>query len=601
MTTFIGAPGHGATRGERLLYQRIKLAFPDEPGMYCYVEPAIGDDRPDLVLMDPRFGAIVFEIKDYNEDHLVEISKNEDWLLLAGNGTDGSNEGSADGGAVPQIRCPNPFVQVYRYWRTMQHYFASTMFHQAVVLSNISGKSDRGRHVIANAPARISLFFKEDLATKATFVKRFHASFPMQNVAQPLAPGDFKLLRANLVPTCRLPSTRQSRIRLDEPLLDKDALDILDAEQEKLACALGDGHRLFFGVAGSGKTVILVARARYLAHIHPDWRILLVCFNKLLASHLQRLINPQDCKATVVIEHFHRLARQVIKAAGPPYSVDYAVSERDAGQDKSRFFSEQVPALFARVVRETNPPKYDAILVDEAQDFDSSWYAPLLGLLNPATQSLLITLDGLQGIYARKSFNWSDVGIRARGRVVRLQRSYRNPAEIGKAAARVLPKSLTDLVGTGDEFLATSDYARPGGMVDIVIIPGDDGILDHVATRAREFLDRNWSILISFRQNIFKLTIQHPIFPALDRHGIPSASIASGGPASNLISIATPQAAKGLEADAVIIPHADEYSTPDELQRLYVAMTRASRVALLVASKSTPVLERIEPFVNISR
>lgn len=51
----------------------------------------------------------------------------------------------------------------------------------------------------------------------------------------------------------------------------------------------------------------------------------------------------------------------------------------------------------------------------------------------------------------------------------------------------------------------------------------------------------------------------------------------------------------------VITPRADGNSTPGMLQRLHVPMTRASRVVLLVASKSTPVLERIEPFVNISR
>ena len=60
-----------------------------------------------------------------------------------------------------------------------------------------------------------------------------------------------RLLRGNLVPTCRLPTTRQARLTLNDPLLDKDELEILDAEQEKLACSLGDGHRLFFGVAGA--------------------------------------------------------------------------------------------------------------------------------------------------------------------------------------------------------------------------------------------------------------------------------------------------------------------------------------------------------------
>src|SRR5262245_2194995 len=42
-------------------------------------------------------------------------------------------------------------------------------------------------------------------------------------------------------------------------------LRVLDAKQEQKARNLGSGHRLVFGVAGSGKTTILVARAKYLA------------------------------------------------------------------------------------------------------------------------------------------------------------------------------------------------------------------------------------------------------------------------------------------------------------------------------------------------
>ena len=47
------------------------------------------------------------------------------------------------------------------------------------------------------------------------------------------------------------------------------------------------------GVAGSGKTTALCARARYLRQRHPSWRILVVCFNGSLANHLRRTL-PAD-------------------------------------------------------------------------------------------------------------------------------------------------------------------------------------------------------------------------------------------------------------------------------------------------------------------
>jgi len=40
----------------------------------------------------------------------------------------------------------------------------------------------------------------------------------------------------------------------------------LDIEQERLAANIWDGHRLFYGVAGSGKTLILLSRAKMKAN-----------------------------------------------------------------------------------------------------------------------------------------------------------------------------------------------------------------------------------------------------------------------------------------------------------------------------------------------
>ena len=45
--------------------------------------------------------------------------------------------------------------------------------------------------------------------------------------------------------------------------LDSDEiLTVMDIEQERLAKNFGEGHRLLRGVAGSGKTLTLVCRAR---------------------------------------------------------------------------------------------------------------------------------------------------------------------------------------------------------------------------------------------------------------------------------------------------------------------------------------------------
>jgi hypothetical protein len=62
-------------------------------------------------------------------------------------------------------------------------------------------------------------------------------------------------------------------------------LAVLDLRQERNARALGDGHRIVYGVAGSGKTVLLIARAKLLAE-DPEKRILVLCYNRLPAQRL---------------------------------------------------------------------------------------------------------------------------------------------------------------------------------------------------------------------------------------------------------------------------------------------------------------------------
>ena len=129
------------------------------------------------------------------------------------------------------------------------------------------------------------------------------------------------LLRANLIPLSRLPNVHQKR--LTELYTPDDTLKLLDIEQEQTAQSMGAGHRLIFGVAGSGKTILLVARARYLAINNPNWRILILCYNVLLREYIIRLLIPQDYNATFDIDSFHRWAKNLVMNAGGSYALEY--------------------------------------------------------------------------------------------------------------------------------------------------------------------------------------------------------------------------------------------------------------------------------------
>ncbi|GAG75050.1 unnamed protein product, partial [marine sediment metagenome] len=132
----------------------------------------------------------------------------------------------------------------------------------------------------------------------------------------------------------------------------EDKIKLLDQEQERIARELGEGHRLIFGVAGSGKTILLIARARILAKRHPDWKILILCYNKLLRNLLFQLFNPQDYEADITVSTFHSWARNYILSANNTFTTIYKEAEQKAEKEDimNKFFQYFVPKIFLQML-----------------------------------------------------------------------------------------------------------------------------------------------------------------------------------------------------------------------------------------------------------
>ncbi|WP_338472812.1 AAA family ATPase [Niallia sp. XMNu-256] len=175
----------------------------------------------------------------------------------------------------------------------------------------------------------------------------------------------------------------------------------MDLHQENLAKQIGDKNLLIRGVAGSGKTLILAGRAKMLSKEHPDWKILILCYNISLANGIQQMVThmlnepedlfdfdftnnsvevPKDNK-NVIVRNFHSWLKNDLKIR-----------------------EQQIPTMISKL--ENNEaiflPKYDAILIDEGQDFESDWLRLVSLLINKETQSFLLVEDRAQTIYKRK-------------------------------------------------------------------------------------------------------------------------------------------------------------------------------------------------------
>jgi hypothetical protein len=126
------------------------------------------------------------------------------------------------------------------------------------------------------------------------------------------------------------------------------------------------------GCAGSGKTMLALEKARQLAD--QGFEVLLTCFNYALANYLsQRVLDG------VSVFHFHGLCRTMANEAGFPIRPV---------QDQTEFFETVMPNAMLEAI-DTLGPQFDAIIVDEGQDFKENWWLPLISLLRDQDQGIL--------------------------------------------------------------------------------------------------------------------------------------------------------------------------------------------------------------------
>ena len=148
------------------------------------------------------------------------------------------------------------------------------------------------------------------------------------------------------------------------------------------------------GGAGSGKTVLATQQARELAsgrRTGAKQRVAVVCYSSGLASHLRReLLVGQRSKQPAFVGTFEDLGRR--------WGLEEFGTRRD-----SAFWETELPALMAqRAASLPHDQKFDAIIVDEAQDFADDWWLPLLrALKDEETGGLYAYSDERQRVFAR--------------------------------------------------------------------------------------------------------------------------------------------------------------------------------------------------------
>lgn len=250
--------------------------------------------------------------------------------------------------------------------------------------------------------------------------------------------------------------------------------------------------RVVTGVAGCGKTLVLVHRAALLASHFPHARVLLISFNRPLINDLKRRLARHNVSGRIECRTFNQWLGKVARSDGDmmqPTEVARWIERERIGMpslsklstewlrdelswmcdhalaDESYLTAERkgrgtrlspkqrrellhlltLYRAYLRAknrsdwaewplrIRETSPPslareQFDHLLIDEAQFFAPVWLELLRGALKPGGH-LFLCADPTQGFLKRR-MSWTSLGLDVRNRSHRLEKPYRSTRAI---------------------------------------------------------------------------------------------------------------------------------------------------------------------------
>jgi hypothetical protein len=169
------------------------------------------------------------------------------------------------------------------------------------------------------------------------------------------------------------------------------------------------------GGAGTGKTVIAAEEALRLASAGK--RTLLTCYSSPLAVELARRLARVE---NLTVASFHTVCGQMAARAG--------IAIAPTGGDQ-QFYSEVLPAALLDAMARRPEERWEALVVDEGQDFLPNWWVAVSAALVPGG-ILRVMSDSNQRVYAAGGVPGADLELIP----IRLKRNLRNTQAIHGAA-----------------------------------------------------------------------------------------------------------------------------------------------------------------------
>ena len=605
----LGDRAYGVNAGEKYLLRKLRDALPADCLVWHNIDLP-NHSQPDIVAYLPSFGILIFEVKDWEKDTLVRLDK-DFWEINA----DGRRK---------QVR--SPLEQVRNYYFEL-----AKLFESKKVLLRDDGKYKGSFKLPIAYAAAFTRLRRKDLPAEALREldpRKFLFRDDLEPLGNTVTGPELEKFLRSLFSQAFWPNEPLTEPELDalrgalypEITLTKDTKAgprriTLDLTQEQMAKKADSGHTIVRGIAGSGKSLVLCAKAKIIAEAHPDWKTLVMCYNNSLKNqlnfyltHLSDIFITKPAKPNWEVAAFYGYLFKLAKELG------YKDLPRDLFARDGDGNDEECSALAGEHLRKMaalpGAPRYDALLVDESQDFHHSWLKGLLALLKPETNFAILAEDPNQKIYKR-SFTYKDAGIYAVGRVRKLPVAYRSTKEIIFPATLLVQNSNPDEFFkqyVGEDNFASLFKEAGGNPPETVLVPCEMAggyLADNICNDIKAGLAySDIAVICPNREQTRKF------YEYLGRRKIPAYWLVKDAEAKNnydaardAVLISTVHSAKGLEFEKVYFMNLETFPLEHLNERenaslVYVAMTRARKHLTMVSGSTTKTFSRIRETVQ---
>ena len=604
-----------ATEGEKKVFRFIREAARPHKDFTCWYEPPVGSagKEPDFILFGKKSGLLVIEVKDWTAHQIVSYNPHQFTVRISGKDQKRTNPDRQAKGYVHTLKerlsgVPEFLSNLPKYQGCLE-----IPIGRMVVFPNIS------RAEYADSKFKWFLesercLLRDDLDPAGEILCDTSGRVFRERISKAM-PFPFRGIKQKGIDKLQLMLWPEGKIKLPQrrgsgkTRFQREVL-ALDESQARAALRLGSGHQIIKGPPGSGKTLVLVHRCCHLSrYSHRIKRILLVCYNIALVGYLKRLIQEKGVgigTSGIEVCHFFELCARIL---GEPVHYE---------NEESKYYDLVIQETLEKVKnREAHIELYDAIFVDEGQDFDGTMMKILLNLLTTGGD-FVIGLDSYQDLYRRKP-SWKSIGIRASGRTRYLKKVYRNTAEIFDLTQRFMgevPRVERQLA------LLPFDFAFHGDLPELRRFASQEEIEDFLIDDLKRCIGEEYykrsEIAVIYDDKVYgpsRFAYDNRALPMrllgrLETSGIPAAWISKDVRSKEMYDITTDRvslisihSSKGLDFELVYLVGLDHIrpaaATKDALISLvYVAMTRAKYRLVIPYMEETELISRMQKCIG---